>query len=70
MKDRHRRRLCIAPNDVIRIHDIFFQSDALYDTDLFFANNSVPIHFPPVSSAEIHYILGEYLLQRRPESHN
>lgn len=58
-------------NDVIRIHDIFFQSAALYDTDLFIRELFRSHSFSrPVSSAEIHYILGEYLLHRWPESHN
>ena len=57
-------------DEVIRIYDIFFAADALYDTDAFIRHlfRGIPLD-KPVPSAEIHHILGKSLLKRWPKSH-
>lgn len=60
----------LRSDDVIRIHDIYFEADALFDTDAFIRTLFRALSFDqPVSSAHIHRILGEALLERWPESH-
>lgn len=61
----------LRENDVIRIYDIYFKADALFDTDRFIRDlfRSIPFE-QPVSSAEVHSILGHELLKRWPDSHN
>ncbi|MDP8245770.1 MAG: deoxyhypusine synthase [Candidatus Hinthialibacter antarcticus] len=60
----------LRKDDVVRIHDIYFEADALFDTDAFIRKlfREYPIE-GPVSSAVIHRILGEALLQRNPKAH-
>ncbi len=60
----------LRKDDVVRIHDIYFEADALFDTDAFIRTlfRAYPID-GPVSSAEIHRILGEALLQCDPKAH-
>lgn len=60
----------LRKNDVVRIHDIYFEADALFDTDAFIRKlfREMPID-KPISSAELHRILGEALLQKDPKSH-
>lgn len=61
----------LRDHDVVRIYDIYFEADALYDTDAFIRTLFRGLEIEgPVSSAEIHRILGEALLQRWPDSHN
>lgn len=61
----------LRDNEVIRIHDIFFKADALFDTDRFIRDLFRSLSFEqPVSSAEVHAILGKELLKRWPDSHN
>lgn len=58
-------------DEVIRIYDIFFSADALYDTDLFIRELFRQMEFTqPVSSAEIHNIIGKTVLERWPDSHH
>ncbi|MGI6456998.1 MAG: homospermidine biosynthesis protein [bacterium] len=61
----------LREDDVVRIHDIYFESDALFDTDLFirelFRQKKIE---NPISSAELHRIIGEVLLERWSDSHN
>lgn len=60
----------LRKDDVIRIYDIYFEADALYDTDAFIRKLFREIDLEgPVSSAAIHRILGDALLDRWPESH-
>ncbi|RJP31366.1 MAG: deoxyhypusine synthase [Candidatus Omnitrophota bacterium] len=60
----------LREDDVVRIHDIFFESDALFDTDKFirdvFRENPLS---EAVSSADIHRRIGDELLKRWPNSH-
>lgn len=61
----------LREDEVVRIYDIYFQSDALFDTDRFIRELFREHEFSgAVSSAEIHNVLGRYLLKRWPESHN
>lgn len=61
----------LREDEVIRIYDIFFKSDALFDTDRFvrelFRNHPFS---GAISSAEMHNVLGRYLLKKWPDSHN
>ncbi|MBI1390161.1 MAG: deoxyhypusine synthase [bacterium] len=60
----------LRKDDVVRIHDIYFHADALFDTDAFIRKlfREYPIE-GAVSSARIHRILGEALLQINPKAH-
>ena len=60
----------LRKDDVVRIHDIYFEADALFDADAFIRKlfREYPID-GPVSSAVIHRILGEALLQQNPKAH-
>jgi len=50
---------------VVRIYDIFFHYDVLLSTDRFIREVSARPEFQkPMSSAEYHYLLGGYVLQR------
>lgn len=61
----------LRKDNVIRIHDIFFEADALFDTDLFIRQLFRQINLDsPISSAELHRIIGDILLERWPDSHN
>ncbi|MBN2326763.1 MAG: deoxyhypusine synthase [Candidatus Omnitrophica bacterium] len=60
----------LRENEVVRIYDIYFKSDALFDTDRFIRELFREHTFPgPVSSAEIHNVIGRYLLKKWPDSH-
>ena len=60
----------LREDEVIRIYDIYFKSDALFDTDLFIRNLFREHKFSgAVSSAEIHNVIGKYLLKKWPDSH-
>ncbi len=60
----------LRADDVIRIYDIFFEADALFDTDRFIREffRANPTE-RPVSSADVHRRLGDELLRRWPDSH-
>ncbi|PYO27570.1 MAG: deoxyhypusine synthase [Gemmatimonadetes bacterium] len=50
---------------VVRIYDIFFDSEVLLSTDAFIREVSAAPEFQrPMSTAEYHYLLGGYVLQR------
>jgi deoxyhypusine synthase len=55
----------LREHGVVRIYDIFFDYDVLLSTDAFVREVSAREEFQrPMSSAEYHYLLGGYLLQR------
>lgn len=60
----------LREDEVIRIYDIYFHADALYDTDAFVRTlfRGLPLE-GPVSSAKLHRVIGEALLDRFPDSH-
>jgi deoxyhypusine synthase len=50
---------------VVRIYDIFFDYEVLLSTDAFIRNVSAAPEFQrPMSTAEYHYLLGGYILER------
>ena len=50
---------------VVRIYDIFFDYSVLLSTDAFIREVSARVEFQrPMSSAEYHWLLGKYLLER------
>jgi deoxyhypusine synthase len=50
---------------VVRIYDIFFEYDVLLKTDEFFREViSAPEFQRPMSTAEFHYLAGQYVLER------
>jgi len=61
----------LRKDDVIRIHDIYFPADALFDTDKFIREVFRQHQWEGVvSSADVHRILGDILLERWPDSHH
>jgi deoxyhypusine synthase len=55
----------LREHGVVRIYDIFFDYDVLLSTDAFIREVSAHDEFQrPMSSAEYHYLLGGYLLER------
>jgi deoxyhypusine synthase len=55
----------LREHGVVRIYDIFFDYNVLLSTDAFVREVSARDEFQrPMSSAEYHYLLGGYLLQR------
>jgi len=55
----------LREHGVVRIYDIFFDYDVLLSTDAFIREVSARDEFQrPMSSAEYHYLLGGYLLER------
>ena len=55
----------LREHGVVRIYDIFFDYRVLLDTDTFFREVSrLPEFQRPMSTAEYHYLIGGYLLER------
>ncbi len=55
----------LRDHGVVRIYDLFFDYDVLLSTDAFIREVSARDEFQrPVSTAEYHYLLGGYLLER------
>ncbi len=63
--DRKLRR-----DEVVRIHDLYFDADALFETDRFIRTVFRGKEWNgPIASAELHRVLGEELLRQWPDSH-
>jgi deoxyhypusine synthase len=57
--------IVLREEEVVRIYDIFFDYSVLLDTDSFFRRViEAPEFQKPMSTAEFHYLVGRYVLER------